>query len=192
MARPRTFDVEQVLDAATDVFWRKGYAATTPQDLCDATGLGRGSLYNAFVGKRELFDRVLERYNERGAVAQLDVLDGPKAVKDRIRDLLMLTLHNDQTGMRRAGCLAVSTAVQMGGNDEQLTKVLRKRFGETETALIAAIEFGQAEKEIRDDVPARRLARLVISAMYGMTVLNDVFADRRRLLDVVDAAVAVL
>jgi TetR/AcrR family transcriptional repressor of nem operon len=192
MPRPRTFDPEQVLDAATDVFWRKGYAATTPQDLCDATGLGRGSLYNAFTGKRELFDRVLERYNQRGSVAQLDVLDGPKQVKERIRDLLMLTLRNDQSGVRRAGCLAVSTAVQMGGNDEQLTKVLRKRFGETETALIAAIEFGQAEKEIRDDVPARRLARLVISSMYGMTVLNDVFADRRRLLDVVDAAVAVL
>ncbi|WP_163572862.1 TetR/AcrR family transcriptional regulator [Fodinicola feengrottensis] len=65
MARPRSFDVEEVLDAATLVFWDKGYAATTPQDLCDATGLGRGSLYNAFVGKRELFDRVLERYNAR-------------------------------------------------------------------------------------------------------------------------------
>ncbi|WP_163510252.1 TetR/AcrR family transcriptional regulator [Fodinicola acaciae] len=192
MPRPRTFDVEQVLDAATDVFWRKGYAATTPQDLCDATGLGRGSLYNAFAGKRELFDRVLERYNQRGAVAQLDVLDGPKPVKERIRDLLMLTMHNDQAGVRRAGCLAVSTAVQMCGNDDQLTAVLRKRFSETETALVAAIEFGQAEMEIRDDVPARRLARLVISAMYGMTVLNDVFADRRRLRDVVEAAVAVL
>jgi TetR/AcrR family transcriptional repressor of nem operon len=192
MPRPRTFNEEQVLDAATDVFWRKGYAATTPQDLCNATGLGRGSLYNAFIGKRELFDKVLERYNQRGAVAQLDVLDGPKPVKDRIRDLLMLTLHNDQMGVRRAGCLAVSTAVQMCGNDDQLTKVLRKRFGETEAALIAAIEFGQAENEIRGDVPARRLARLVLSAMYGMTVLNDVFADRRRLLDVVDAAVAVL
>jgi TetR/AcrR family transcriptional repressor of nem operon len=191
MARPRTFDVEQVLDAATLVFWDKGYAATTPQDLCDATGLGRGSLYNAFVGKRELFDRVLERYNARGAVVQLAVLDEPRPVKDRIRSLLMTTLGEGGT-TERAGCLAVSTAVQMCGNDPELVAVLRKRFSQTEKALIAAIEFGQASGEIRQDISAILLGRLVMSAMYGMTVMDDVFGSRARLLTIVDAAVAVL
>jgi TetR/AcrR family transcriptional repressor of nem operon len=191
MARPRGFDVERVLDAATLVFWDKGYAATTPQDLCDATGLGRGSLYNAFIGKRELFDRVLERYNARGAVMQLGVLDEPKPVKDRIRALLMITLGGGGVA-DRAGCLAVSTAVQMCGNDPELAGVLRKRFSQTEKALIAAIEFGQASGEIRTDVPAVLLGRLVLSAMYGMTVMDDVFSDNARLLTVVDAAVAVL
>ncbi|GAA1681453.1 TetR/AcrR family transcriptional regulator [Fodinicola feengrottensis] len=191
MARPRSFDVEEVLDAATLVFWDKGYAATTPQDLCDATGLGRGSLYNAFVGKRELFDRVLERYNAKGAVAQLAVLDQPTPVKDRIHALLMITLG--EGGLAgRAGCLAVSTAVQLGGNDAELNRLLRKRFSQTEKALVAAIEFGQACGEIRKDVSAVLLARLVLSAMYGMTVVDSVFDDRKRLREIVDTAVAVL
>ena len=192
MPRPRAFDTEQVLDAATDVFWRKGYAATTPQDLCDATGLGRGSLYNAFEGKRELFDRVLERYNQRGSLKQLAILDESRPVRERIRGLLLTTMDNAAPGVSRAGCLAVSTAVQLAGTDSKLAEVLRKRFGETESALFAAIEYGQASGEIRADIPARALARMVISTMYGMTVLATTFDDREQLADVVEAAIAAL
>src|SRR5690606_8821359 len=62
MARPRTFEEEQALEAAMRAFWRRGYEATSTQDLCAATGLGRSSVYNAFDSKRELFTRALRRY----------------------------------------------------------------------------------------------------------------------------------
>ncbi|MFF1820686.1 TetR/AcrR family transcriptional regulator [Kribbella sp. NPDC058245] len=192
MARPRSFDTEQVLDQATDVFWRKGFAATTPQDLCEATGLGPGSLYNAFDGKRQLFDRVLERYNQRGAAAQLAILDEPKPVRERIRGLLMATMSNSPIGVSRTGCLAVNTAVQLAGTDPELAELLRKRFGETENALVAAIEYGQACGEIRTDVAARALGRMVLSTMYGMTVLATTFDDPEQLADVLEASIAVL
>lgn len=62
MARPREFDTDTAVRDALLVFWRKGYAATTMQDLEHATGLGRMSLYNAFGGKEDLFQAALERY----------------------------------------------------------------------------------------------------------------------------------
>ncbi|CAM5718428.1 hypothetical protein SALBM311S_08525 [Streptomyces alboniger] len=62
MARPRTFDEEGALDAAMRTFWEKGYESTSTQDLCDATGLGRSSIYNTFKGQARLFERVLARY----------------------------------------------------------------------------------------------------------------------------------
>ncbi len=59
MARPREFDRDQVVDRAVDVFWRKGFEATSIRDLVEATGLNRGSLYNTFGDKAGLFEAAL-------------------------------------------------------------------------------------------------------------------------------------
>lgn len=65
MARPREFDADIALDRATDVFWAKGYEATSLDDLCEATGLSRSSLYAAFGTKRDLLLQSVDRYVER-------------------------------------------------------------------------------------------------------------------------------
>ena len=67
MGRKRTFNVEQALDAALSVFWRKGYEGTSYADLVAATGLERPSLYSAFGNKEALFLRALTRYTEHYA-----------------------------------------------------------------------------------------------------------------------------
>ncbi|NUS02366.1 MAG: helix-turn-helix transcriptional regulator, partial [Nonomuraea sp.] len=59
MARPRTFEEDRAVEAAMRAFWDAGYEATSTQDLCAATGLGRSSIYNTFAGKRDLFERAL-------------------------------------------------------------------------------------------------------------------------------------
>ena len=62
MARPRTFDESDVVAAARDEFWSRGYAATSVDDLTAATGLGKGSLYGAFGDKHSLYLRALDDY----------------------------------------------------------------------------------------------------------------------------------
>ena len=62
MARPRTFDEHEVVAAARDEFWERGYAATSVDDLTAATGLGKGSLYGAFGDKHTLYLRALDDY----------------------------------------------------------------------------------------------------------------------------------
>jgi AcrR family transcriptional regulator len=79
MPRPRTFDEDRAIDAAMRLFWTSGYEATSTQDLCEATGLGRSSIYNTFTSKRDLFDRALRRYTESfTAVINTIVELGPK------------------------------------------------------------------------------------------------------------------
>ncbi|MFO0612216.1 MAG: TetR/AcrR family transcriptional regulator [Polyangiaceae bacterium] len=73
MARPREFEESDVLNAALGVFWAKGYDGTSIEDLVDATGVGRASLYGAFGDKARLFARVLDHYLER--VRALDAVD---------------------------------------------------------------------------------------------------------------------
>ena len=77
MARPREFDEEEVLDRALDVFWRRGYGATSVEDLTAATGLGRGSLYAAFGDKETLFLTCLRRYHLRGQEVVSQALQQP-------------------------------------------------------------------------------------------------------------------
>ncbi|MCZ9337074.1 TetR/AcrR family transcriptional regulator, partial [Streptomyces sp. TRM76130] len=88
MVRPRTFDEERALDAAMHTFWEKGYEATSTQDLCEATGLGRSSIYNTFKSKHDLFERALAHYIDTMTTAQLAVLEDTRhCAADRIRDL---------------------------------------------------------------------------------------------------------
>ena len=79
MARPKEFDAEKVLATAADVFWRRGYEVVSIQDLEAATGLGRGSLYNAFGDKEGLFIAALDRYIERHGAAPFRHLSNPSA-----------------------------------------------------------------------------------------------------------------
>src|SRR4051812_36865181 len=113
MARPREFDEERVLDAVMETFWRRGYEATSAQDLVDATGLGRGSLYNAYANKEGLFERALQRY-QRCTQENLSLLGGDAPIRDRIRRLLSTALNEQPQNRGKRGCLATNTAIEAG------------------------------------------------------------------------------
>ena len=64
VGRPREFDEEAALEAAMDAFWAKGFEATSMTDLCNCTGLHKGSLYQAFGDKHTLFLKALKHLSE--------------------------------------------------------------------------------------------------------------------------------
>jgi len=192
MPRPREFDDERVLDAAMETFWARGYAATSAQDLVDATGLGRSSLYNAFAGKHQLYEQALRRYLEHNTEADVALLDRPGPVKERVRELLLGVIDADLGDPQRRGCLAVNAAIELAGKDEAVTAAVRRVFARVEEALVVALERGQREGEITRERSARALARFVLNAIYGLRVLGKAATDRAPLLDVVEATVSAL
>ncbi|MGY0024220.1 TetR/AcrR family transcriptional regulator [Streptomyces sp. cg35] len=186
MARPRTFDEDQVLDSAMDVFWRKGYAATTPQDLVDELGLGKGSLYNAFGGKRALFDRALTRYRDTQAVRLTELLEGPGPVRARIREALRLLVELDFTDSDRRGCMAVNTATELARSDPAAAETVRRMFARTEQAFLAELQKAQRAGEIDAARDVRALASLLLGAVIGMRVLAKTADGRAQVERVVD------
>lgn len=192
MPRPREFDDERVLDAAMETFWARGYAATSAQDLVDATGLGRSSLYNAFTGKHQLYEQALRRYLEHNTEADVAMLDRPGPVKQRVRELLLGVIDADLGDAQRRGCLAVNAAIELAGKDEAVTVAVRRVFARVEEALVVALERGQRDGEITRERSARALARFVLNAIYGLRVLGKAATDRAPLLDVVEATVSTL
>src|SRR3954468_1963795 len=88
MARPREFDTDQAVDRAMDLFWSRGYAATSLQDLTAVLGIGSGSLYAAFGSKEQLYARALERYSSRNAGALIAELESATDVRSALRAAL--------------------------------------------------------------------------------------------------------
>jgi TetR/AcrR family transcriptional regulator, transcriptional repressor for nem operon len=123
MARPRSFDPDEALDLARDVFWQKGFQGTSLNDITAATGLAKPSLYAAFGDKNALFLKVLERYHERiVAHAEKVINEGPSA-RDAIHRWLtgFVPYCSGIKGSR--GCLSVNTSAD--GTAEQ--KEIRNR-----------------------------------------------------------------
>ncbi|MFD3941896.1 TetR/AcrR family transcriptional regulator [Streptomyces sp. NPDC058579] len=182
MARPKTFDEARALDAAMLQFWQKGYEATSTQDLCDATGLGRSSIYNTFVSKHALFLRALTRYTELTTNTQLALLeDESLPPADRLKGVMASVVEMEETHRRAGigiGCLGVNTTVELSGRDAQVAALLGRDQDRRLAALTAAIAAGQGDGVFSRARRPDEFARFFTAAVAGMRVSAQHGADR--------------
>lgn len=171
------------------MFWRKGYAATTPQDLVDALGIGKGSLYNAFGSKQALFERALCRYRDGQLVALLKMLEAPGPVKERLRVALAFLAEIDVAAVERRGCLAVNTAAERGRTDEASVDVVRRMFDRTEDSFRAMLEEGQRTGEIAKDRDPVALSSMLLNAAVGLRLIGRLSEGSDRLSRVIDSTI---
>jgi TetR/AcrR family transcriptional repressor of nem operon len=179
MARTKTFDVDVAVDRAMELFWTNGFANTTPQQLVDATGIGRGSLYNAFTSKHALYERALRRYYERETVRLIEVLDGPGPARERLRTAVELVVEAARKDGR--GCMIANAATEFGEADEVVNHLVRRTFERQEAALRSTIEEGQRAGEIDRAADAAALATFLLATLNGIRVLAKADRDPRRL-----------
>ncbi|MEU2678587.1 TetR/AcrR family transcriptional regulator [Streptomyces sp. NPDC007107] len=189
MARPKQFDPEVAVDQAMEVFWRKGYGATTPQDLVDALGIGKGSLYNTFGSKHALFEQALRRYRDSQTQALAEMIEAPGPVKERLRKVLTLLAEMDLADPDRRGCMAVNTAAELAGTDETAAGIVRRTLDITEGAFRTLIEEGQRRGEIAADRDPAALGSLLLNTTIGMRLIARVAEGPDRLSRVIDATI---
>ncbi|MFI5606756.1 TetR/AcrR family transcriptional regulator [Amycolatopsis sp. NPDC051903] len=191
MPRPREFDETQALEGAMNAFWARGYEATSTQDLCAATGLGRSSVYNTFTSKEILFRRALEHYVERGVQARAAVVAQAEDGLDGIRRLLASVIDDELTNGRR-GCLIVNTVAEFGTADAEI----RARVDADTAAHLASLtdcaRLGQADGSITRDRDPRDIAEFVHSTVSGLRLMSRRGALRPAMTAVADIAVAAL
>lgn len=181
-----------VVDAAMQLFWEKGYEATTTQDLCERTGLGRGSLYNAYGSKHALYVAAVRRYAETLATTQLAMLAEPGSVRARLRELMLGVIDTDLADPVRRGCLALNAATEPSGRSQEVAGLVRRQFTDLEQAICHLITVGQSTGELSTSRPPRQLARTFQSTYYGLRALAKVTDDRKALLDVMEGALAAI
>ena len=194
--RPRTFDEDRAVDAAMRTFWAQGYEATTTQDLCEATGLGRSSIYNTFTSKHGLFTRALLRYIETTNAAQLAVLeDERRPPVERLRALVALIVDGEEANRRDGrslGCLTVNTTVELAGRDPEATALLERDLQRRIGLLREVIAAGQRDGGITSTRDPASLARYLNAVIGGIRVAGQGGADRDVLQSIADTALDAL
>jgi len=158
MARPREFDIDQALDAATETFWRQGYEGTSLVDLMDAMGLKKGSVYKAFGSKHELFIQVLKRYLDNLFEGTRNAVAGASTPAESIRRFVEYVRTTGYDEDMHKGCLAVNSVVELAPHDAEVLGILKSHIAKVTGALTQIIQAGQADGSFRHDVPAQELA----------------------------------
>ncbi|WP_326675069.1 TetR/AcrR family transcriptional regulator [Streptomyces sp. NBC_01237] len=188
MGRPRQFDEEQAVRAACRVFWAKGYEGTSTQDLCEATGLGRSSIYNTFKSKNHVFLRALSYYVDTMTGRQIAILDqeGPSAA-ERLRELLSVIVDSEMENRRSgygSGCFTVNTITGLAASDPKVADVLEKDLERRLTSLRAVVAEGKRDGSVGSPRAAEGLAWYVTAVISGMRIAAQSGADRTVMEDI--------
>jgi TetR/AcrR family transcriptional regulator, transcriptional repressor for nem operon len=167
MARPKEFDCEQALERATELFWAKGYQATSMQDLVEHLGVNRQSLYDTFGDKDALFLAALRRYGTRYHEQIGLLLEAPRPARAVLADLLEGTIAWMTSGSQR-GCFFANCTTELGELSAAAREHLLLNRGDVEAQLTRLLEGAQQHGELgRHRTPAA-LAGYFANALAGL------------------------
>lgn len=189
MARPREFDVDQALDRATEIFWARGYEATSVQDLVDGLGVNRASLYSTFGDKAQLFDAVLKRYEEQVNAVVFHALAPPAAGVEAVRAWFkaLITAGTQPGGPR--GCLLLNTVTGC----ITAPPALRDRVIASVRASTDRLQEALArDPQLAARENVRTLARFFAAEGHGLAVLARAGVRRQELEAAAQVALRVL
>jgi AcrR family transcriptional regulator len=169
MGRQREFDVDQALDAALFVFWRKGYEGASYTDLTQATGVERPALYSAFGNKEALFRRALERYYEHYMDFFPAALEQPTS-REVAAHILRGAAELNTRYPDRTGCLAIHGALAGSDDAEPVRRALVDARAAAEASLRDRFERAKEDGDLPQTANCAALAAFVLAVLHGMAV----------------------
>jgi len=191
MVRTKQFDQYAALDEAMELFWERGYHATSIQDLVDRLGVNRQSLYDTFGGKDELYLAALERYRTLASQPMHKALEREGPVREVLQRFFSDFLDNFLGGNWK-GCFMVNATAELAGQDEGVSRVCAANNRQVEAAFAGLIARGQQSGEIDASRPALPLARFLVNTLNGLAVTAKATRDRKVLDQIVEVALAAL
>jgi len=188
--RPREFDLDQAVEKAMRVFWARGYEGASMNELTEAMGISKPSLYAAFGDKRGLFAAALERYNKgpRGF--------GPKAMelptaKAAVTALLNGVVDVSTRSQGPRGCLQTHGALVCSSESEEIKELIANNRKAGEARLRARLLKAQEAGELSPKTDIVRLTKYIATVANGITVQGASGASRKELKAAVELAMQV-
>ncbi|MDO0932955.1 TetR/AcrR family transcriptional regulator [Streptomyces sp. DG2A-72] len=193
MARTKEFDPDAALQAALELFWQRGYEATSMSDLVEHLGVGRASIYATFGNKHELYLKALDRYTEMGDPRLLRELSQPGPALPAVRAVVWrFAAEAADEARRRAGCFVTNTAAELAPHDTAAARRVELSWEHLETPLHSALVRAQAQGELPEDRDPRALARMLLVLMQGLRVVGKASTDPARVRDAAEQALSLL
>ncbi len=185
--RPRAFDRTAALDAATRVFWQKGYTAASMHDLCEAMGIASPSLYAAFGSKEQLYAEAIRHYGEKGVPQLFGALESAPTARQGVEAFLRFAARGLTCADRPSGCMVVLSSVAsegVTGLADMVLEARKKSLKLIEDRLRRGIREGDLAKETK----VKEMARFFVTVHQGMSIQARDGASAKELDAVVTAA----
>lgn len=182
MARPINFNKTEVLDKLTQVFWKKGFHDSSIEDLANASGLNRSSLYNSFGNKEAIFKLALEHYQNYYSKQRLEQIIKTKPVTKAFEEYFLSLLISDNNS--RLGCLMVNTVIELSPHNNDIDNKLQESFKKVENTFYLALKQAQNNNEISSKTDIRSLANYLLNNVYGFRVSARAGANRQELKNI--------
>ncbi|RFM26476.1 TetR/AcrR family transcriptional regulator [Deminuibacter soli] len=192
MARTKEFDEKEVLDKAVNLFWEKGYDATSAQDLVDALGISRSSLYDTFGDKRALFIQALRYYQQTKSNVMIAQLDAATDEAATIRNLFKAIVEETGSEAVVKGCFMVNTGVELSLHDAEINALVKNNNDGVEDALTRIIQRGQDKGVFTRKKTARSLAHFLFNNISGLRVAARSGVSKRVMEETIDVVLSAL
>ncbi|WP_441238459.1 TetR/AcrR family transcriptional regulator [Bradyrhizobium sp. 930_D9_N1_4] len=191
--RPRAYEPDVALGKALDLFRRQGFAATSLDDLSEATGMNRPSLYGAFGDKRELYIKSYQRYREEARASMVEIFRQEMPVRQRLERIFASALNiylSGETGPR--GCFTVVTAASEAVGDPEIRAMVLDGLTELDKAFANCFRKAKEKGELPESAEPAVLAQVASSTVHSIAIRSRARVSRKDLEAIVKGAIDVM
>jgi len=193
VSRTKAFDPGQALQKAMMLFWEKGYEATSMQELVEAMGINRFSLYSTFFDKRQLFLNVLDLYRDLMVTKRFSVVEQPGASLPEILHYFQgLVTTINAFGLPGRGCLMANTMTESVRSDPTIEGKVVGHLERLRVGFESALTLAVADGEVKSDLDINAHARFLAVSVQGLNIFARVCREQSQLQEFVDVALSTL
>ncbi len=192
MPRTKLFDEQEVLMKAVELFWKKGFHATSIQDLVNALGINRASLYDTFGGKDQLFKRAIEAYKNKATIKLQSFFDEADTIKKGFKNLFNSAIKEVLNDTCRKGCFIVNTATELESEDSPIHDLVSSNMQSINQLFIYKIKEGIKAGEFKPKQSAKDIGTMLFTLYNGLSVVGKIDNNPARLKTVVKTSLSVL
>ena len=184
MSAPIKFNRDEVIEKAKNLYWEKGYHATSMRNLQDVVNMHPGSIYAAFGSKDKLFKESLNRYAVEGAKRLADCVAQKDTVLDGLQHFIHTVIVCNKATAPSGMCMIVKTVAELTQNDSpellaHATSILEGIEASFTTLFAQAVDSGEIGKDKDPIELARYLQIQIIGLRTYAQVTNDQQAVER-------------
>jgi len=192
MPKVKLFDEKLILEKAMELFWKKGFHATSIRDLVNYLGISRSSIYDTYGGKNELFHKAFQLYRTTNITGFSNFLNQQKNVKEGLRNLFEMAIEQSISDMDKKGCFVVNTTTELVPGDIEIQKILKENENTFVNIFYEFLLKGEQSGEIPKGKNLKSIANLYYTLYNGIKVVSKVQPNSKELLSSVDTILTLL
>ena len=191
MARPKQFERDAALRAATDVFWTHGYAGASADTLVKEMGIARQSLYDTFGSKRDLYLEALRAYSAGNVGALVRLLRAESSPLEALRRVLLAPAQLSRAD-RKKGCFGINAICEFGDSDPDVARAGAGEQAALDAALDHLLEEAKRTGDVREDLSVMAARHFISCMLAGLKVAGRAGASTEAMTDMVEVGLSAL